>query len=182
MPEQTIPSQEIMAQLEKIPERKKLTRDELAQIEKSYAKLMGTQGTLAEAAGIDPEIIDYAYGEAYRFLQSGNLQEAKHLFSMLNFLAPCDRHLIALGTVYYLLNHYEMATGPFLAVVKNHPERADLFFQLYDCYTQMDNQIGQLIALKKCIEACDKNPKFKMLKSRAELCLETLKMAIKGEK
>jgi type III secretion system low calcium response chaperone LcrH/SycD len=139
-------------------------------------KLMGTGVMPKEAFGLSEAMVEGIYGQAYRLYNTGKYKEAAQLFRMLLMMDTTEaKYSMGFAACFHMLKEYQNAINAYTVCGFLDPENPIPHFHASDCYIQMGDTLGALVALDLAIKRAGEKPEFQMLKDRALLTKESLK-------
>ncbi|MEC7839973.1 MAG: SycD/LcrH family type III secretion system chaperone [Chlamydiota bacterium] len=158
-------------------------KDEAAKGYEEAAANIVKKGVLPqEALGMDDQMLEGIYGQAYRLYNTGKYGEAGQIFRLLimvNSMEP--KYSMGLAACFHMLKEYKNAIDTYTLCSIIDPDNPVPQYHISDCYIQMSDQVSAIIALKMAIKRAGTNPDFKTLVDRAKLTIESLKKGLKGD-
>jgi type III secretion system low calcium response chaperone LcrH/SycD len=135
--------------------------------------------TPKDALGLNDAMVEGIYGQAYRLYNTGKYQDASQLFRLLIMLNPTEaKYAMGLAACFHMLKEYTSAVNTYAIVNVIDAESPVPYYHASDCYIQMGDSAGALIALEMAVSRAGSKPEYKILKDRATLTIESLKKEI----
>lgn len=158
-------------------------KKEAAQDFEAVASNIIKKGILpADALGLDDQMLEGIYGQAYRLYNTGKYQEASQLFRlliMINSMEP--KYSMGLAACFHMLKEYKNAVDAYTLCSIIDPNNPTPQYHASDCYIQMKDDLSAIIALELAIKRAGDQQQFKTLVDRAQMMVESLKEKIKKE-
>ncbi|MEM1282654.1 MAG: SycD/LcrH family type III secretion system chaperone [Chlamydiota bacterium] len=129
-----------------------------------------------DAMGMDDQMLEGIYGQAYRLYNTGKYEEAGQIFRLLimvNSMEP--KYTMGLSACFHMLKEYKMAIEGYTLCSIIDPDNPIPQYHSADCYMNTGDEVSAVIALKMAIKRAGKRPEFSTLVDRAKLMLESLK-------
>ena len=136
-----------------------------------------------DALGIGDKNVEKLYAEAYQLYNMGRYEEAMHAFSGLHMLDITEsRYIFGLAACSHMLKHYEAAAENYMRCSLYDPTDPIPYYHAADCYIEVDDIVGALIALHMVLKRAGDKPEYSVMKDRAQMTIATLKKEGKGKK
>lgn len=152
------------------------------QYEKTASNIV-KQGVLPkDALGLDDQMLEGIYGQAYRLYNTGKYREAGQLFRlliMINSMEP--KYSMGLAACFHMLKEYRNAADAYTLCSIIEPENPLPQYHASDCYIQMNDKISAIIALEMAIKRAGQKREFATLADRARMTISSLKTSVKKE-
>jgi len=129
-----------------------------------------------DALGMDDQMLEGIYGQAYRLYNTGKYGEAGQIFRLLimvNSMEP--KYSMGLAACFHMLKEFKNAIDTYTLCSIIDPDNPVPQYHISDCYIQMSDQVSAIVALKMAIKRAGKNPDFTTLVDRAKMTVESLK-------
>lgn len=138
---------------------------------------MFKQGMLPkDAIGLNNNILESVYAQAYRLYNTGKYIEAVHLFRiliMMNALEP--KYMLGLAACFHMLKEYENAIQTYMMCCTIDPHNPVPHYHSSDCFIQMKDYLSAMLSLELAISTAGDKPEYAKMKERAQLSLDSLK-------
>lgn len=149
-------------------------------LENSFAELaekIFKKGMLPkDAMGINNNILEGIYAQAYRLYNTGKYTEAIHLFRMLILINSTEpKFVLGLAASLHMLKEYQNAIQTYTMCSMLDPHSPIPYYHSSDCFMQLKDYISAMICLEMAIQKAGDKPEYTKLKERAILSLESLK-------
>lgn len=134
-----------------------------------------------DAMGINANILENVYAQAYRLYNTGKYIEAAHLFRiliMMNVMEP--KFLLGLAACFHMLKEYENAIQSYTMCSAIDPGNPIPHYHSSDCFIQMKDYLSALVCLEIAIDLADNKTEYAKMKERAQMSLESLKEQVKS--
>lgn len=135
-----------------------------------------------EAMGLDQQMLESIYAQAYRLYNTGKYIEATHLFRiliMMNAMEP--KYTLGLAACFHMLKEYENAIQTYTMCSAIDPENPIPHYHSADCYIQMKDELSALLTLELAIKRAGDKPEYAKMKERALMSIESLKKQVIAE-
>lgn len=134
---------------------------------------------LKDALGFPNEQIEAMYAQAYRLYNTGKYEEAIHFFRMLVALDPTEgKYALGMGACFHMMKEYENAANIYMTASVLDSNNPIPLFHASDCYIQMKDPASALFVLDMAIQRAGNKPEYQILKDRAQLTTEGLKVEL----
>lgn len=129
-----------------------------------------------DAMGINNNVLEGIYAQAYRLYNTGKYVEATHLFRMLILMNATEpKYVLGLAACFHMLKEYNNAISTYTMCSVLDPQNPIPYYHSSDCFIQMKDFISAMICLELAIQKSNDKPEYATLKERASLTLESLK-------
>lgn len=136
----------------------------------------------AEALGLNDEMLEGIYGQAYRLYNTGKYQEAAQLFRLLIMVDSMEgKYSMGLAACYHMLKEYKNAVDAYTLCSIIDPDNPLPQYHASDCYIQMKDDLSAVIALELAIKRAGNQEQYRTLVDRSKMMVESLKQKIKKE-
>ncbi len=126
--------------------------------------------------GLDEEMIESIYRQAYLLYNAGKYSRAIELFRALCMLNPADsKFLLGLAACFHMLKQYKGAIDTYALCAVVNPESPIPYYHSSDCYLKLDDAVSASIALELAIKRAADKPEFKKMYDRALMTLKGIK-------
>lgn len=158
---------------------KEETTDHLQDIADNISK----KGILPkDALGMDDQMLEAIYGQAYRLYNTGKYAESGQIFRLLvmvNSMEP--KYSMGLAACFHMLKEYKNAIDTYTLSSIIDPENPIPQYHISDCYIKLEDELSAIVALKMAIKRAGKDPQFQTLVDRAKMTIESLKKSLKNK-
>lgn len=139
------------------------------------------QGVLPkDVMGVQNNVIEGIYAQAYQLYNTGKYLDAIHLFRMLILMDPTEpKFTMGLAACSHMMKDYQAAAQSYTLVGVMEPSNPIPHYHASDCYLQLNDPVSSMIALEMAIKRAGDRVEYAKMKERAILSLETLKEAQK---
>lgn len=159
---------EIKAELDK--QKSNLTSNQLPIFEEALNKAVLEGASLKDALKIPQSIIDGYYETGYLYFNSGKFDKALPIFQYLHTLDSTDtRYLLAIAVTLHQMKKYEEAAGTYILYEILDPTNPMPYYHLYDCFSNMNQPVLAVNALKSASRVAGDNPKYTQLKNKIDV-------------
>lgn len=130
---------------------------------------------LKEALGINDQTMEYLYSHGYQLYKIGKYKEAGRMFHMLYLLNAADlRFSMGIAACYHMQKEYLLASDWYFVCAALDQLSPLPYYHISDCLYKMNNKVGALIVLKMMQGRLTDDPKYKVIKERANRMTEAL--------
>lgn len=166
--------------VEKVAEN---VKGEVSQDHDKIASKIVKQGILPkDALGLDDQMLEGIYGQAYRLYNTGKYREAGQLFRLLIMINSMDpKYSMGLAACFHMLKEYKNAADAYTLCSIIDPTNPLPHYHASDCYIQMDDRISAIVALEMSISRAEGRAEFHTLVDRAKMSIQSLKKEVKKE-
>lgn len=156
------------------------SKTSLPQMESAFGELTNKllmQGlTPKDAMGINNNVLEGIYAQAYRLYNTGKYVEATHLFRLLILTNSTEpKYVLGLAACFHMLKEYKNAIQTYTMCSILDPQSPLPHYHSSDCFIQMRDYLSAMLCLEMAISKANDKPEFAKLKERATLSLESLK-------
>lgn len=132
--------------------------------------------TPKDAMGINNNLLEGIYAQAYRLYNTGKYVEATHLFRMLILTNPAEtKYLLGLAACFHMLKEYKNAIQTYTMCSILDPQSPLPHYHSSDCFIQMKDYLSAMLSLEMSISKAADRPEYAKMKERAALSLDSLK-------
>lgn len=151
--------------------------EEVSEAFKELSHKMMRQGlTTREATGLDSQLLEGFYAQAYRLYNTGKYADAGQLFRSLILLNSMEtKYILGLAACFHMLKEYENAIKTYTSCSLIDPHDPLPYYHSSDCYVKLKDNLSAMLYLEMTINAAGNRPEFAKIKERAALSLEGLK-------
>lgn len=135
--------------------------------------------TPKDALGVNSNVLESVYAQAYRLYNTGKYVEAAHLFRiliMMNVMEP--KYLLGLAACFHMLKEYQNAIQTYTMCSALDPQNPIPYYHSSDCFIQMKDYLSAMICLEMAVSRAADKPEYAKMKERALLSLESLKQHV----
>lgn len=126
--------------------------------------------------GINDSMVEGIYGQAYRLYNTGKYRDAIQLFRLLIMLNATEpKYTMGLAASFHMLKEYLNAAETYTMCGMLDPENPIPHFHASDCYIQLNNAMGAIVALEMAVKRAGDKPHYATLKDRALMTIASLK-------
>lgn len=151
--------------------------DEVSEKFEEAAENVVKKGILPkDAMGMDDQMLEGIYGQAYRLYNTGKYDEASHIFRLLimvNSMEP--KYTMGLSACFHMMKEYKFAVDGYTLCGIIDPDNPIPPYHAADCYINLGDKISAAVSLKMAIKRAGDHPEFATLVDRAKLMIESLK-------
>jgi type III secretion system low calcium response chaperone LcrH/SycD len=171
-------SRQAKSQMKKGAMNASMQEDE--KFKKAYGDVMGrmfNEGmTPKDAMGVNSNILENVYAQAYRLYNTGKYIEAVHLFRVLILMDVTEpKYVLGLAACFHMMKEYKNAIQTYTVCSAIDPNTPIPYYHSSDCFIQMKDYLSAMLCLQLTIDKCQNKPEFAKIKERAVLSLESLK-------
>ncbi len=153
--------------------------EQVENLQKLASKVVGRGVTPRDAIGLDDQMIEGIYAQAYRLYNTGKYKEASQLFRLLIMLNGAEpKYALGLAACFHMSKDYETAAEAYSNCGILDSNNPIPHYHASDCYIQMGDRVSAIIALEMAVKRSGTKPEFAQLKDRALLTIESLKQEI----
>lgn len=153
--------------------------DKVENLQKLASKVAGKGVTPKDAMGLDDQMIEGIYAQAYRLYNTGKYKEASQLFRLLIMLNGAEpKYALGLAACFHMSKDYETAAEAYNNCGVIDPHNPIPHYHASDCYLHMGDKVSAIIALEMAVKRSGSKPEFVQLKDRALMTIESLKQEI----
>lgn len=156
-----------------------LEPEQVENLQKLASKVVGHGVTPRDAIGLDDQMIEGIYAQAYRLYNTGKYKEASQLFRLLIMLNGAEpKYALGLAACFHMAKDYETAAEAYnnCGILDNNNPIPH--YHASDCYLQMGDKVSAMIALEMAVKRSRDKPEYAQLKDRALMTIESLKQEI----
>ena len=133
-----------------------------------------------DVLGFDASTMEQIYTYGYNLFQAGKYREALPVFSFLRQIDILDtRYPFCIAACHHYLKEYNEAAANYIICGYIHYDEPVSRFHLYDCFMKLNQPMSALRAILECINMCDQDPKYDVLKEKAKLEYQDLQKHLK---
>lgn len=172
--------EQVSKSAEKVAE--KMSEEVTEKFEKAAENVVKKGILPKDAMGIDDEMLEGIYGQAYRLYNTGMYDEAGQIFRLLimvNSMEP--KYTMGLAACYHMLKEYKYAVDGYTLCSIIDPDNPIPQYHIADCYINMGDKMSAMIALQMAVKRAGNSPEFSTLVDRAKLMIESLADEIKED-
>ncbi len=148
-------------------------------LQKLGSKIAGNGVTPKDAMGLNDDMVEGIYAQAYRLYNTGKYKEASQLFRLLIMLNGAEpKYALGLAACFHMSKDYETAAEAYSNCGVLEPNNPIPHYHASDCYLQMGDKVSAMIALEMAVKRSGTKPEFVQLKDRALMTIESLKQEI----
>lgn len=134
---------------------------------------------MKDMLGMNDNMLEGIYGQAYRLYNNGKYKDAAHLFRLLIMLNSAEpKYLMGLAACFHMMKEFKSATESYALCAMLDDGNPMPHFHSSDCYLQMKDIGSAIIALSMAIKRTEGKPEWQTLKDRASLTLDALKLEL----
>ncbi|MCE2983981.1 MAG: SycD/LcrH family type III secretion system chaperone [Parachlamydia sp.] len=148
--------------------------------DQAYSEIMNKMfkegQTPKDAMGVNNNVLESIYAQAYRLYNTGKYIEATHLFRvliMLNVTEP--KYTLGLAACFHMLKEYKNAIQTYTMCSTLDPSSPIPYYHSSDCFIQMKDYLSAMLCLQLAIDKAGEKPEYAKIKERASLSLESIK-------
>ncbi len=135
-----------------------------------------------DAMGMDDQMLEGIYGQAYRLYNTGKYEDASHIFRLLimaNSMEP--KYTMGLSACFHMLKEYKFAVDGYTLCSIIDPDNPIPQYHIADCYINLGDKMSAAVSLRMAIKRAGNRSEFGTLVDRAKLMIENLKKEISEE-
>jgi type III secretion system low calcium response chaperone LcrH/SycD len=138
------------------------------------------QGILPkDAMGMDDQMLEGIYGQAYRLYNTGKYPEAAQIFRLLIMVNSMEsKYTMGLSACFHMLKEYKFAVDGYTLCSIIDPDNPIPQYHAADCYINLGDKLSAAIALQMAIKRAGDRSEFSTLVDRSKLMIESLKKEI----
>ncbi|WP_068467238.1 SycD/LcrH family type III secretion system chaperone [Candidatus Protochlamydia phocaeensis] len=149
-------------------------------LDKAYGDLMNRmfKDGMApkDAMGINNNVLESVYAQAYRLYNTGKYIEATHLFRILIMMNVSEpKYVLGLAACFHMMKEYKNAIQTYTMCSAIDPNSPIPHYHSSDCFIQMKDYVSAMLCLQMAIDKAGNKPEYAKIKERAALSLESLK-------
>lgn len=129
-----------------------------------------------DAMGMDDQMLEGIYGQAYRLYNTGKYQEASQIFRLLimvNSMEP--KYTMGLAACFHMVKEYKHAVDGYTLCSIIDPDNPIPQYHAADCFINLGDKLSAIIALKMAVKRAGNKQEFTTLVDRANMMIESLK-------
>jgi type III secretion system low calcium response chaperone LcrH/SycD len=132
--------------------------------------------TPSETLGVNKEVMESIYAQAYRLYNTGKYEEAIHLFRILIMMNSNEtKYLLGLAACFHMIKEYESAIQTYTLCSACDAENPLPHYHISDCFIQLKDLLSAMISLELAIARTEGKQEYSKIRERALLSLESLK-------
>lgn len=129
-----------------------------------------------DALGMNAQVLESIYAQAYRLYNTGKYVEAIHLFRVLILLNTAEaKYTLGLAACFHMMKEYQNAIQAYTMCSVIDLTSPLPYYHISDCFIQMKDSLSAMISLQMALEKAGERAEYAKLKERASLTLESLK-------
>lgn len=129
-----------------------------------------------DAMGINNQVLEGIYAQAYRLYNTGKYSDATHLFRLLIMLNPTEfRYMLGLAACFHMLKEYKNAIQAYTMCAVLDPQSPIPHYHSADCFLQMKDPLSSMLCLELAIKRAGDKPEYAKVKERAVMSMESIK-------
>ncbi|NGX43341.1 MAG: Chaperone protein IpgC [Chlamydiae bacterium] len=156
--------------------KKDYSEKEIEMLEDALKKVFVKGIPPKEAMGLGDDMINMLYNNATNEYNSGKYKEANSTFKLLTILDPeVIRNFHGLAASYHKMGNFERAIEVYFGCAYLDPLSPIPFYHISDCYIQLKDPVGALLAVNGAINRCGEEPAYEKIKARCQAMMSELK-------
>lgn len=156
-----------------------LEPDQAKKLEQFASKVVGEGVSPRDAMGLNDQMIEGIYAQAYRLYNTGKYKEASQLFRLLIMLNGAEpKYSLGLAACFHMAKDYSTAAEVYTTCAMIDPTNPIPHYHASDCYIQLGDKISALIALEMAVKRSGTKEEYSQLKDRALMTIESLREEI----
>jgi type III secretion system low calcium response chaperone LcrH/SycD len=156
-----------------------LGKDKPKEVEQLAAKAMQRGVAPKDVMGLNDQMVEGIYGQAYRLYNTGKYKDASQLFRLLVMLNAAEpKYALGLAACFHMMKEYRNAIEMYTMCGMMDPNNPIPHYHASDCYLQAGDKISAVIALEMAVKRAGDKPEFQQLKDRSALTIQSLKQEI----
>lgn len=128
-----------------------------------------------EALDMRAQELEAVYGQAYRLYNTGKFKDAVDLFRLLIMAEPAEsKYALGMAACFHMLKEFTNAVKAYSLYALMDTENPIPYFHQADCFIQMGDPIGAMIALETAVKRAGNKPQYQVLKDRSLMMIQSL--------
>jgi type III secretion system low calcium response chaperone LcrH/SycD len=143
---------------------------------KSFAKSVFIDGVSPkEAMGINSDMLEGMYAQAYRLFNNGKYSDAGTLFRLLIMIEPKEhKYIMGLAATTHMMKDYENAGQLYILAGCSDLKNPMPYYHASDCYLSIDNKVLAHSVLEIASDICGDKKEYAVIKDRCKLSIDRL--------
>lgn len=143
---------------------------------KNLKNQLAKGATGKDLLGLNDQVIEGIYGQAFRLYNTGKYKEASQLFRLLVMLdGTGPKYAMGLAACFHMLKEYSAAAELYTVCGLLDPQSPIPHYHASDCYIELGDKPSAIIALEMAIKRAKDRQEFSQLKDRALMTIDSLK-------
>lgn len=156
-----------------------LEADQAQKLEQVASKIVGQGVPPKDALGLNDQMVEGIYAQAYRLYNTGKYKDASQLFRLLIMLNGAEpKYSLGLAACYHMAKDYDSAIATYTTCGMLDPSNPIPHYHASDCYLQMGDKVSAMIALEMAVKRSASKSEYSQLKDRALLTIASLREEI----
>lgn len=152
---------------------------EAKKLEEFASKIVGEGVPPRDAMGLNDQMIEGIYAQAYRLYNTGKYKEASQLFRLLIMLNGAEpKYSMGLAACFHMAKDYQTAVQVYTTCGLIDPTNPIPHYHASDCYLQLGDRVSAMISLQMAVKRSGDKQEYSQLKDRALMTIESLKEEI----
>ncbi|CDR32955.1 hypothetical protein [Criblamydia sequanensis] len=175
MTEEDIPTKENLEKwidntIEKVAETREMSDEEKNNIRKHLSQIFIDGQSLAKALEMEPDFLEWIYGEASRQYYSGRYEEAYGTYRILDMLIPNSPKIIFnAGACLQMMKHTQDAVAWYLRAAYLDKLNPLPYYHLVDCFLKLGDYPAAYGSMHGLLKRTKDIPKYQALERKIKL-------------
>lgn len=154
----------------------KMSAEISGQLKEVVGKVIEKGVAMRDVLGLQSEVTEGIYGQAFRLYNSGKYKEASQLFRLLVVLNGTEvKFAMGLAACFHMMKEYVTAAELYTVCGLLDPSSPVPYYHASDCYLAIGDKASAIIALEMAVSRSKEREAFAQLKDRATLTMTKLK-------
>jgi len=146
------------------------------QVRVAIDKILIEGESMKDLLGLNEQVVEGIYGQAYRLYNAGKYKEASQLFRLLVVLNGTEaKYSMGLAACFHMMKEYLTAAELYNVSGLLDPHAPTPYFHASDCYLAVNDKASAIIALDMAVKRAGTREAYSQLKDRAIMTMAKLK-------
>lgn len=168
-----------MTDIEKLLEAEKEGKDLSKTLDPVMKKMLLGGQSPQNAAGMNKEILESIYSQAYRLYNNGKYTDSAHLFRILIMMNAMEvKYVLGLAACFQMMKDYGNAIHTYTMCSAIDIDNPLPHYHSSDCFIHLKDYLSAMVSLELAIARTENKPEYSKIRERSLLTLENLKSLI----
>lgn len=150
--------------------------------ETAMGKILNQSAVPKNLIGVNNQVAEGMYAQAYRFYNTGKYEEACHLFRLLIMLDSTEpKYTMGLAACFHMMKNYRAAVEMYTLCAIVDPQNPVPHYHSSDCFIQMADKASALVALQMALKRTKGKPEYQTMRDRIKMSISSLKKELYGQ-
>ncbi len=140
------------------------------------SKVMNQSVIPKNLVGVNSQVAEGMYAQAYRYYNTGKYDEACHLFRLLVMLDSTEpKYMMGLAACFHMMKNFRAAVETYTLCSVIDPQNPVPHYHASDCFIQMNDKASALVALQMTLKRTKGKPEYQTMRDRVKMSIASLK-------